>query len=50
MPSSRGFSQPRDDPRSPTLQVDSLPSELPGKPENNRVGSLFSFLFILIGG
>ena len=31
MPSSRASSQPRDQPRSPTLQVDSLPSELPGK-------------------
>ena len=31
MPSSRGSSQLRDQPRSPTLQVDSLPSELPGK-------------------
>ena len=28
MPSSKGSSQPR----SPTLQVDSLPAELPGKP------------------
>ena len=27
-------------PRSPTLQVDSLPSEPPGKPKNNGVGSL----------
>ena len=26
--------------RSPTLQVDSLPSELPGKPENTGMGSL----------
>ena len=32
MPSSRGSSQPRDQPRSPTLQVDSLLSEPPGKP------------------
>ena len=31
MPSSRGSSQPRDKPRSPALQVDSLPSEPPGK-------------------
>ena len=28
---------PEIDPRSPTLQVDSLPSELPGKPKNNGV-------------
>ena len=28
------------EPRSPTLQVDSLPSEPPGKPRNTGVGSL----------
>ena len=28
-------------PRSPTLQVDSLLAEPPGKPKNTRVGSLF---------
>ena len=27
-------------PRSPTLQVDSLPAEPPGKPKNTGVGSL----------
>ena len=27
-------------PRSPALQVDSLPSELPGKPKNTGLGSL----------
>ena len=32
MPSSRGSSNPGIEPRSPTLQVDSLPSEPPGKP------------------
>ena len=32
----QGISQPR----SPTLQADSLPSEPPGKPKNNRLGSL----------
>ena len=36
MPFSRGSSQPR----SPTLQADSLPSEPPGKPKNTGVGSL----------
>ena len=36
MPSSRGPSQPRD----PTLQADSLPSEPPGKPKNTGMGSL----------
>ena len=35
-PSSRGSSQPR----SPALQVDSLPSEPPGKPKNIGMGSL----------
>ena len=35
-PFSRGSSQPR----SPTLQVDSLPAEPPGKPKNTGVGSL----------
>ena len=33
-PSSRGPSQPRDEPRDPALQADSLPSEPPGKPHN----------------
>ena len=28
------------EPRSPTLQADSLPSEPPGKPKNTGVGSL----------
>ena len=32
MPSSRGSSQPRIKPASPALQVDSLPTEPPGKP------------------
>ena len=32
MPSSRGSSRPRDQPTSPSLQADSLPSEPPGKP------------------
>ena len=31
-PSSRGSSRPSDWTKSPTLQADSLPSELPGKP------------------
>ena len=29
---SRGSYQPRIEPRSPALQADSLPAELPGKP------------------
>ena len=40
MPSSRRASQSRDQTRSPTLQVDSLPSEPPGKPMNTGVGGL----------
>ena len=40
MPSSKGYSQPRIEPTSPALQVDSLQSELPGKPKNTGVGSL----------
>ena len=40
MPSSRGSSHPGIRPRSPTLQVDSLPSEPQGKPKNTGMGSL----------
>ena len=40
IPFPRGSSQPRDRPRSPTLQVDSLSTEPPGKPKNTGVGSL----------
>ena len=40
MLSSRGSSQPKDQTRSPALQVDSLPSEPLGKPKNIGVGSL----------
>ena len=39
-PFSRGSSQFRDRTQSPTLQVDSLPAETQGKPENTGVGSL----------
>ena len=39
-PFSRGSSQPRDQPRSPALQVGSLPAEPWGKPKNTGVGSL----------
>ena len=37
-------------PRSPTLQVDSLPAEPQGKPNNSRVGSLFLLLDLLHPG
>ena len=42
-PFSRGSSHPGIKPRSPMLQVDSLPAEPQGKPKNAGVGSL-SFL------
>ena len=35
VPFSRGSSNPGTEPRSPTLQEDSLPAELPGKPDLN---------------
>ena len=38
-PFSRGSSQPGVEPKSPTLQVDSLTAELQGKPKNTGVGS-----------
>ena len=40
IPFSRGSSQPRVKPRSPTLQADSLLSEPPAKPKNSGEGSL----------
>ena len=40
-PFSRGSSQPGIEPRSPTLQADSLPTGPQGKPKNTRVGSKF---------
>ena len=40
VPFSRGSLNPGIEPRSPTLQADSLLSEPPGKPKNTRVGSL----------
>ena len=40
MPSSWDLTNPGIEPRSPSLQVDSLPSEPPGKPKNTGVGSL----------
>ena len=39
-PFSRGSSQSGIEPRSPTLQVDSLPAEPQGKPKKTGVGSL----------
>ena len=40
-PFSRGSSQPRIEPRSPTLLVDSLLAEPQWKPKNTRISSLF---------
>ena len=39
-PPPGGLPDPRVNPRSPTLQVDSLPAEPPEKPKNTGVGSL----------
>ena len=39
-PSPGDLPDPESEPRSPTLQADSLPSEPPGKPKNIGVGSL----------
>ena len=39
-PSPRGLPNPGIEPRSPTLQVDSLPAEPQGKPKNTGMGSL----------
>ena len=40
-PSPGDLPNPGIEPRSPTLQVDSLPSKPPGKPKNTGVSSLF---------
>ena len=40
-PSPGDLPDPRIKPRTPTLQEDSLPSEPPGKPISNIIGSLF---------
>ena len=40
MPSSWDLTKPGIEPRSPSLQVDSLPSESPGKPKITGMGSL----------
>ena len=39
-PPPGGLPNPEIEPRSPALQVDSLPSESLGKPKNTGVGSL----------
>ena len=40
MPYSKDLPNPGIEPKSPTLQADSLPSRPPGKPKNTGVGSL----------
>ena len=40
MPFSRDLPNPGIEPRSPSLQADSLPSEPPGEPKNTGMGSL----------
>ena len=40
LPFPRGSSQPRMEPRSPALQVGSLPVEPQGKPKNTAVGNI----------
>ena len=40
LPSPGDFPCPGIEPRSPTLQADSLPAEPPGKPKNTGMGSL----------
>ena len=39
IPFSRDLPNPGIKPRSPSLQADSLPAELPGKPKNTEVNS-----------
>ena len=46
-PLSGDLPNPRIEPRSSALQADSLPSELPGKPNNTGVDSLISYHKIL---
>ena len=45
MPSPRDFPNPGIEPRSPTLQVDSLPSEPPGK-----LGGYYKLLILSLRG
>ena len=47
-PSLGDLSNPGIEPRSSTLQVDSLPSKAPGKLKNTGVGSLFLFQEIFL--
>ena len=48
IPFSRYLSNPGIEPRSPALQVDSLPAKPQGKPKNTGVGSLSLFQQIFL--
>ena len=48
MPSSKGSSQPRIKPRSPSLQANSLAAEPQWKPKNTGVGSLSLLQWIFL--
>ena len=47
-PFSRGLPNPGIEPRSPTLQADSLLAEPAGKPKNSEVGSLSLLQWIFL--
>ena len=47
-PFSRGLPNPGIEPRSPTLQADSLPAEPQGKPKNTGMGSLSLLQWIFL--
>ena len=47
-PFSRGLPNPGTEPRSPALQVDSLPAEPQGKPKNTGVGNLSLLQWIFL--
>ena len=48
LPFSRDLPKPRIKPRSPALQVDSLPAKTQGKPKNTVVGRLFLLQWIFL--
>ena len=48
VPFISGLFNPGIEPRSPALQVDSLPAEPPGKPKNTGVGSPFLLQWIFL--
>ena len=50
MTSSRGSSPPGMESRSPSLQVDSLPSEPPEKPRDSVIESSKACLLVALGG